>query len=86
MGRKARCRVRKLYGDCSKKPSAEKRSRDSARRARRLEGIAEAQGRWRLQGPSGLDAMKAGRAKAASEIAKALKIGRASVYRALEGS
>jgi hypothetical protein len=53
-----------------------------------LEGDRQGQGCGRLQGPAGLDRCHSGvqvaGARGASEIAKALKIGRASVYRVLE--
>jgi DNA invertase Pin-like site-specific DNA recombinase len=60
------------------------------RRERQLEGIADAKARGVYQGrKSSIDTAKVRALKAegmgASAIAKALKIGRASVYRALEG-
>lgn len=60
------------------------------RRERQLEGIAEAKARGVYQGrKASIDTAKVRALKAdgmgASAIAKALKIGRASVYRALEG-
>src|SRR5271154_2555909 len=59
------------------------------RRERQLEGIAKAKAAGVYKGrPASIDAAKVRQMKAqgmgASEIAKALKIGRASVYRALE--
>jgi DNA invertase Pin-like site-specific DNA recombinase len=61
------------------------------RRERQLEGIARAKAGGVYQGrPASIDAAKVRAMKAegmgATEIAKALKIGRASVYRALEGA
>jgi DNA invertase Pin-like site-specific DNA recombinase len=58
------------------------------RRERQLEGIAKAKAAGVYKGrPASIDATKVRQLKAqgmgASEIAKALKIGRASVYRAL---
>jgi DNA invertase Pin-like site-specific DNA recombinase len=60
------------------------------RRERQLEGIARAKAEGVYKGrPGSIDAAKVRAMKAegmgATEIAKALKIGRASVYRALEG-
>jgi DNA invertase Pin-like site-specific DNA recombinase len=61
------------------------------RRERQLEGIARAKadGVYQVR-PASIDAAKVRAMKAegmgATEIAKALKIGRASVYRALEGA
>jgi DNA invertase Pin-like site-specific DNA recombinase len=59
------------------------------RRERRLEGIAKAKAAGVYKGrPASIDVTKVRAMKAqglgASEIAKALKIGRASVYRVLE--
>ena len=59
------------------------------RRERQLEGIAKAKAAGVYKGrPASIDVTKVRQMKAkgmgASEIAKALKIGRASVYRALE--
>jgi DNA invertase Pin-like site-specific DNA recombinase len=59
------------------------------RRERQLEGDRQGQGRRRVQRPAGFDrchpgARNEGAGTWASEIAKALKIGRASVYRVLE--
>jgi DNA invertase Pin-like site-specific DNA recombinase len=61
------------------------------RRERQLEGIARAKAEGVYKGrPASIDAAKVRAMKAkgmgATEIAKALKIGRASVYRALEAS
>jgi DNA invertase Pin-like site-specific DNA recombinase len=61
------------------------------RRERQLEGIARAKAEGVYKGrPVSIDAAKVRAKKAdgmgATEIAKALKIGRASVYRALEGA
>jgi DNA invertase Pin-like site-specific DNA recombinase len=61
------------------------------RRERQLEGIARAKVEGVYKGrPASIDAAKVRAMKAegmgATEIAKALKIGRASVYRALEGA
>ena len=61
------------------------------RRERQLEGIARAKAEGVYQGrPASIDASKVRAMKAegmgATEIAKALRIGRASVYRALEGA
>jgi DNA invertase Pin-like site-specific DNA recombinase len=61
------------------------------RRERQLEGIARAKAEGVYKGrPASIDAAKVRAMKAkgmgATEIAKALKIGRASVYRALEGA
>jgi DNA invertase Pin-like site-specific DNA recombinase len=61
------------------------------RRERQLEGIARAKAEGVYKGrPASIDAAKVRAMKAkgmgATEIAKALKIGRASVYRALEGT
>jgi DNA invertase Pin-like site-specific DNA recombinase len=60
------------------------------RRERQLEGIARAKAKGVYKGrPASIDAAKVRAMKAkgmgATQIAKALKIGRASVYRALEG-
>ena len=61
------------------------------RRERQLEGIAKATAEGVYKGrPASIDAarvreMKAAGMGPATEIAKALKIGRASVYRVLEG-
>jgi DNA invertase Pin-like site-specific DNA recombinase len=59
------------------------------RRERQLEGIAKAKAAGVYKGrPASIDAAQVSAMKAqglgASEIAKALKIGRASVYRVLE--
>ena len=59
------------------------------RRERQLEGIAKAKAEGKYKGrPASIDAAKVRAMKAeglgASEIAKALKIGRASVYRLME--
>jgi DNA invertase Pin-like site-specific DNA recombinase len=59
------------------------------RRERQLEGIARAKADGKYKGrPASIDAAKVRAMKAeglgASEIAKALKIGRASVYRLME--
>ena len=61
------------------------------RRERQLEGIARAKAEGVYKGrPASIDAAQVRAMKAqgmgATEIAKALKIGRASVYRALEGA
>jgi DNA invertase Pin-like site-specific DNA recombinase len=61
------------------------------RRERQLEGIARAKAEGVYKGrPASLDAAKVRAMKAkgmgATEIAKALKIGRASVYKALDGA
>jgi DNA invertase Pin-like site-specific DNA recombinase len=61
------------------------------RRERQLEGIARAKAEGVYQGrPASIDVFQVRAMKAegmgATEIAKALKIGRASVYRALEGA
>jgi DNA invertase Pin-like site-specific DNA recombinase len=61
------------------------------RRERQLEGIARAKAEGVYKGrPASIDATKVRAMKAkgmgATEIAKALRIGRASVYRALEGA
>jgi DNA invertase Pin-like site-specific DNA recombinase len=61
------------------------------RRERQLEGIARAKAEGVYQGrPASIDAAKVRAMKAegmgATEIARVLKIGRASVYRALEGA
>ena len=53
------------------------------RRERQLEGIADARGRKASIDPAKVSEMRA-QGMGASAIAKALKIGRASVYRALE--
>src|SRR3984893_320693 len=61
------------------------------RRERQLEGIAKAKAEGKYKGrPASIDAAQVREMKAqglgASQIAKALKIGRASVYRVLEGA
>jgi DNA invertase Pin-like site-specific DNA recombinase len=61
------------------------------RRERQLEGIARAKAEGVYKGrPASIDGVKVRAMKAkgmgATEIARALKIGRASVYRALEGA
>jgi DNA invertase Pin-like site-specific DNA recombinase len=66
-----------------------RRIRDNLRRERQLEGIAKAKAAGVYKGrPASIDAVQVRAMKAqgigASEIAKALKIGRASVYRVLE--
>jgi len=56
------------------------------RRERQLEGDRQGQGGQRLQGPAGFDRRHPGTRNegALQRIAKALKIGRASVYRVLD--
>jgi DNA invertase Pin-like site-specific DNA recombinase len=66
-----------------------RRIRDELRRERQLEGIAKAKAAGVCKGrPASIDAAQVRDMKAqgfgASEIAKAPKIGRASVYRLLE--